>query len=75
MRLVLLGRCVFWQPGRLDECGGAELLRSLRAEADRVAAISTELRNRIDTPADPTAATACACYCHDGGWSCHPALV
>ena len=37
---------------------GAELLRSLRAEADRVAALGAGLRDRIDTLADPTAAEA-----------------
>lgn len=37
---------------------GAELLRSLRAEADRVSALGTALRDRIDTLADPTAAEA-----------------
>ena len=37
---------------------GAELLRSLRAEADRIAALGTGLRDRIDTLTDPTAAEA-----------------
>ena len=36
----------------------AELLRSLRAEADRIAALGAGLRDRIDTLADPTAAEA-----------------
>ena len=35
---------------------GAELLRSLRAEADRVAGISDRLREAVATVADPTAA-------------------
>jgi colicin import membrane protein len=37
---------------------GAELLRSLRAEADRITALGTGLRDRIDTLTDPTAAEA-----------------
>jgi colicin import membrane protein len=35
---------------------GVELLRSLRAEADRITAIGAGLRDRIDTLTDPTAA-------------------
>ncbi len=35
---------------------GAELLRSLRAEADRITALGAGLRERIDTLTDPTAA-------------------
>jgi hypothetical protein len=34
---------------------GAELLRSLRAEADRITALGAGLRDRIDTLTDPTA--------------------
>jgi len=37
---------------------GAELLRSLRAEADRITALGTGLRDQIDTLTDPTAAEA-----------------
>jgi hypothetical protein len=37
---------------------GAELLRSLRAEADRISALGKELRERIDVLTDPTAAEA-----------------
>ena len=37
---------------------GAELLRSLRAEADRITALGAGLRDRIDTLTDPTAAEA-----------------
>lgn len=37
---------------------GAELLRSLRAEADRITALGAGLRNRIDTLTNPTAAEA-----------------
>jgi hypothetical protein len=37
---------------------GAELLHSLRAEADRLAALGIDLRDRIGTLADPTAAEA-----------------
>jgi colicin import membrane protein len=37
---------------------GAELLRQLRAEADRVAAIAARLRDAVDTVTDPTAAEA-----------------
>jgi len=37
---------------------GAELLRSLRAEADRITALAAGLRERIDTLTDPTAAEA-----------------
>ncbi len=45
-------------PVTMAKVTGAELLRSLRAEADRVAALGAELRDRIDTLADPTAAEA-----------------
>ena len=37
---------------------GAELLRSLRAEAGRITALGAGLRDRIDTLTDPTAAEA-----------------
>ena len=37
---------------------GVELLRSLRAEADRITALGAGLRERIDTLTDPTAAEA-----------------
>jgi hypothetical protein len=37
---------------------GAELLRSLRAEADRISVLGNELRERIDVLTDPTAAEA-----------------
>jgi hypothetical protein len=37
---------------------GTELLLSLRAEADRIAALGTGLRDQIDTLTDPTAAEA-----------------
>ncbi len=43
-------------PVTMARMTGAELLRSLRAEADRLAALGTDLRDRIDTLADPTAA-------------------
>jgi chromosome segregation ATPase len=45
-------------PVTMAKMTGAELLRSLRAEADRVAALGTDLRDRIDVLADPTAAEA-----------------
>jgi colicin import membrane protein len=45
-------------PVTMAKMTGTELLRSLRAEADRVAALGTALRGRIDTLADPTAAEA-----------------
>lgn len=45
-------------PVTMAKVGGAELLRSLRAEADRIAALGTELRERIDVLTDPTAAEA-----------------
>ena len=45
-------------PVTMSKVTGAELLRSLRAEADRVAALGAELRDRIDTLGDPTAAEA-----------------
>jgi colicin import membrane protein len=45
-------------PVTMAKMTGTELLRSLRAEADRVAALGTALRDRIDTLADPTAAEA-----------------
>jgi hypothetical protein len=35
---------------------GAELLRALRAEADRVADIADRLRQAVETLTDPTAA-------------------
>jgi hypothetical protein len=37
---------------------GVGLLRSLRAEADRITALGAGLRDRIDTLTDPTAAEA-----------------
>lgn len=37
---------------------GAVLLRSLRAEADRITALGAARRDRIDTLTDPTAAEA-----------------
>ena len=37
---------------------GAELLQSLRAEADRITALGAGLRERIDILTDPTAAEA-----------------
>jgi hypothetical protein len=40
----------------MAKVGGAELLRSLRAEADRISALGKELRERIDVLTDPTAA-------------------
>jgi colicin import membrane protein len=45
-------------PVTMARVAGAELLRSLRAEADRISALGTELRDRIDTLTDPTAAEA-----------------
>jgi hypothetical protein len=40
----------------MAKIGGAELLRSLRAEADRISALGSELRERIDVLTHPTAA-------------------
>ena len=45
-------------PVTMAKMTSAELLRSLRAEADRITALGTDLRDRIDTLADPTAAEA-----------------
>ena len=45
-------------PVTMAKMTGAELLRSLRAEADRISALGTDLRDRIDVLADPTAAEA-----------------
>ena len=45
-------------PVTMAKVGGAELLRSLRAEADRISALGKELRERIDVLTDPTAAEA-----------------
>jgi colicin import membrane protein len=45
-------------PVTMARVGGAELLRSLRAEADRISALGKELRERIDVLTDPTAAEA-----------------
>ena len=45
-------------PVTMAKVGGAELLRSLRTEADRIAALGKELRERIDVLTDPTAAEA-----------------
>ena len=42
----------------MAKVGGAELLRSLRAEADRITALGAGLRDRIDILTDPTAAEA-----------------
>ena len=44
---------------------GAELLRSLRAEAGRITALGAGLRERIDTLTDPTAAEACSATPND----------
>src|SRR6266516_234920 len=44
------------QPVTMARVTGAELLRSLRAEADRVAGIAERLREAIATVGDPTAA-------------------
>jgi colicin import membrane protein len=43
-------------PVTMAKVTGTELLRSLRAEADRISALGSELRERIDTLTDPTAA-------------------
>src|SRR5260370_6645037 len=43
-------------PVTMARVTGAELLRSLRAEADRVAGIADRLREAVATVADPTAA-------------------
>jgi colicin import membrane protein len=45
-------------PVTMAKVTGAELLRLLRAEADRVAGIADRLREAVDTVADPTAAEA-----------------
>ena len=45
-------------PVTMAKVGGAELLRSLRAEADRISALGKDLRERIDVLTDPTAAEA-----------------
>jgi chromosome segregation ATPase len=45
-------------PVTMAKVGGAELLRSLRTEADRIAALGRDLRERIDVLTDPTAAEA-----------------
>src|SRR6204780_5642864 len=45
-------------PVTMAKVTGAELLRLLRAEADRVAGIADRLRDAIETVADPTAAEA-----------------
>lgn len=45
-------------PVTMAKMTGAELLHSLRAEADRITALGTDLRDRIDTLGDPTAAEA-----------------
>jgi hypothetical protein len=45
-------------PLTIAKVTGAELLRSLRAEADRITALGAGLRERIDTLTDPTAAEA-----------------
>jgi hypothetical protein len=42
----------------MAKVGGAELLRSLRTEADRIAALGKDLGERIDVLTDPTAAEA-----------------
>src|SRR5215469_7783213 len=46
------------RPVSMARLTGAELLRSLRAEADRVAGIAAQLREAIETLTDPTAAEA-----------------
>src|SRR5712692_4197049 len=46
------------KPLSMARVTGAELLRSLRAEADRVAGIADRLRDAIETLTDPTAAEA-----------------
>jgi hypothetical protein len=45
-------------PVTMAKVGGAELPRSLRAEADRISALGKELPERIDVLTDPTAAEA-----------------
>jgi hypothetical protein len=45
-------------PGTMARVTGAELLRLLRAEADRVADIAARLRGAVATVTDPTAAEA-----------------
>ena len=45
-------------PVTMAKVTGAELLRLLRAEADRVADIADRLRDAVETVADPTAAEA-----------------
>ena len=45
-------------PVTMEKVTGAELLRSLRAEADRISALGKDLRERIDVLTDPTAAEA-----------------
>jgi hypothetical protein len=42
----------------MAKVGGAELLRSLRTEADWIAALGRDLRERIDVLTGPTAAEA-----------------
>lgn len=44
------------QPVTMARATGAELLRSLRTEADKVAGIAERLREAIATVGDPTAA-------------------
>jgi colicin import membrane protein len=46
------------EPAHRGQDDWAELLRSLRAEADRITALGAGLRDRIDTLTDPTAAEA-----------------
>jgi hypothetical protein len=45
-------------PVTMAKVTGSELLRSLRAEADRISALGRDLRERIDVLTDPTAAEA-----------------
>jgi hypothetical protein len=45
-------------PVTMAKVGGADLLRSLRTEADRISALGEDLRERIDVLPDPTAAEA-----------------
>ncbi len=45
-------------PVTMAKVSGAELLRLLRAEADRVSAIADRLREAVETVTDPTAAEA-----------------
>ena len=46
------------KPVTMARLTGVELLRSLRAEADRVAGIASQIRETVETLTDPTAAEA-----------------